>query len=98
MNSLKLTKFKVLKMFPEFHSEKEKHDLLDIYTVSCRTINEHQFKFDSPEIIDLFIDRIIAMGGCRGSYDIKVFRTMLDDSNLSNEQESRINTYIHSFK
>ena len=39
-------------MFPEFHSEKEKHDLLDIYSCSCRTINEHQFDFDSPETID----------------------------------------------
>lgn len=98
MNSLKLTKFKVLKMFPEFHSEKEKHDLLDIYTVSCRTINEHQFEFDSPETIDLFIDKIIAMGGCRGGYDIKVLRTMLNGSNMSYEQESRIHTYINSFK
>ena len=98
MNSLKLTKFKVLKMFPEFHSEKEKHDLLDIYTVSCRTINEHQFEFDSPETIDLFLDKIVAMGGCRGGYDIKVLRTILNDSNLSKEQENRIHTYINSFK
>ena len=98
MNKLKLTRFKVLKMFPEFHSEKEKHDLLDIYTVSCRTISEHQFEFDSPETIDLFIDRIITMRGCRGGYDIKVLRTMLNDSNLSCEQESRIHTYINSFK
>ena len=98
MNNLKLTKFKVLQMFPEFHSEKEKHDLLDIYTVSCRTISEYQFGFDSPETIDLFIDKIIAMGGCRGGYDIKVFRTMLDDSNLSKEQESKILKYIRSFK
>jgi hypothetical protein len=98
MEHLKLTKFKVLKMFPEFHSEKEKHDLLDIYTVSCRTISEHQFEFDSPETIDLFIDKIIAMGGCRGSYDIKVFRTMLNDSCLSNEQESKIQEYIRNFK
>ena len=45
MKQLKLTKLKVLKMFPEFNSEKEKHDLLDIYTVSCRTISEHQFEF-----------------------------------------------------
>ena len=98
MKSLKLTKFKVLKMFPEFRSEKEKHDLLDTYTVSCRTISEYQFEFDSTETIDLFIDRIIAMEGCRGGYDIKVLRTMLNDSSLSNEQENRINTYIHSFK
>ena len=98
MNSLKLTKFKVLKMFPEFHSEKEKHDLLDIYTVSCRTINEHQFEFDSPETIDLFLDKIVVMGGCRGGYDIKVLRTILNDSNLSKEQENRIHTYINSFK
>lgn len=98
MNSLKLTKFKVLKMFPEFHSEKEKHDLLDIYTVSCRTIIEHQFEFDSPETIDLFLDKIVAMGGCRGGYDIKVLRTILNDSNLSKEQENRIHTYINSFK
>ena len=98
MSYLKLTRFKVLKMFPEFHSEKEKHDLLDIYTVSCRTISEYQFGFDSPETIDLFIDKIIAMGGCRGGYDIKVFRTMLDDSNLSKEQESKILEYIRSFK
>ena len=98
MEQLKLTKFKVLKMFPEFHSEKEKHDLLDIYSCSCRTINEHQFDFDSPETIDLFIDRIIAMGGCRGGYDIKVLRTMLNGSNLSYEQKSRIHTYINSFK
>ena len=98
MEQLKLTKFKVLKMFPEFHSEKEKHDLLDIYTVSCRTISEHQFEFDSPETIDLFIDKIIAMGGCRGGYDIKVLRTMLNDSNLSKEQESKILEYFRSFK
>ena len=98
MEYLKLTKFKVLKMFPEFHSEKEKHDLLDIYTVSCRTISEHQFEFDSPDTIDLFIDRIIAMRGCRGGEDIKVLRTMLNGSNLSYEQESRIHTYINSFK
>ena len=98
MNKLKLTRFKVLKMFPEFHSEKEKHDLLDIYTISCRTIIEHKFEFDSPETIDLFIDRIIAMRGCRGGYDIKVLRTMLNDSNLSCEQESRIHKYINSFK
>lgn len=98
MEHLKLTKFKVLKMFPEFHSEKEKHDLLDIYTVSCRTINEHQYEFDSPETIDLFIDKIIAMGGCRGEYDIKVLRTMLNGFKLSNEQENRMNTYINSFK
>ena len=94
MNNLKLTKFKVLKMFPEFHSEKEKHDLLD----SCRTINEHQFDFDSPETIDLFIDKIVAMGGCRGGEDIKVLRTMLDDSYLSNEQERKIQEYIRRFK
>ena len=98
MNSLKLTKFKVLKMFPEFHSEKEKHDLLDIYSCSCRTINEHQFDFDSPETIDLFIDKIVAMGGCRGGEDIKVLRTMLDDSYLSNEQERKIQEYIRRFK
>ena len=98
MKHLKLTKFKVLKMFPEFHSEKEKHDLLDTYTVSCRTISEHQFEFDSPDTIDLFIDRIIAMRGCRGGYDIKVLRTMLNDSNLSKEQESKILEYIRSFK
>ena len=98
MNSLKLTKFKVLKMFPEFHSEKEKHDLLDIYTVSCRMINEHQFEFDSSETIDLFIDKVVAMGGCRGGEDIKVFRTMLDDSYLSNEQERKIQEYIRRFK
>lgn len=98
MKHLKLTKFKVLKMFPEFHSEKEKHDLLDIYTVSCRTISEHQFEFESPDTIDLFIDKIIAMRGCRGGYDIKVLRTMLDDSNLSKDQESKILEYIRSFK
>lgn len=98
MEHLKLTKVKVLKMFPEFHSEKEKHDLLDIYTVSCRTISEHQFEFDSPETIDLFIDKIIAMGGCRGGYDIKVFKTMCNGSNLSYEQEGRIYTYINAFK
>ena len=98
MEHLKLTKFKVLKMFPEFHSEKEKHDLLDIYTVSCRTINEHQYEFDSLETIDIFIDKIVAMGGCRGGEDIKVFRTMLDDSNLSYEQERKIQEYIRKFK
>ena len=54
-------------MFPEFHSEKEKHDLLDIYTGGCRTITSIKFEFDSPEAIDLFIDKIIAMGGCRGA-------------------------------
>ena len=98
MKHLKLTKFKVLKMFPEFHSEKEKHDLLDIYTVGCRTINEHQFDFDSLETIDLFIDKIVAMGGCRGGEDIKVLRTMLNESNLSNEQERKIQEYIGRFK
>ena len=98
MSYLKLTRFKVLKMFPEFHSEKEKHDLLDIYTVSCRTISKHQFEFDSPETVNLFIDRIIAMRGCRGGYDIKVLRMMLMKSNLSNEQESKIQEYIRSFK
>ena len=98
MEHLKLTKFKVLKMFPEFHSEKEKHDLLDIYSCSCRTINEHQFEFDSPETIDLFIDRIVTMGGCRGSEDIKILRMMLDGSNLSNEQERKIQEYIRKFK
>lgn len=91
---LKLTERKVLKLFPEFHSEKERHDLLDTYTCSCRKLNNIVFDVTTKSL-ELLLNRLFAMHGCRGGIDITILRGLIPLMNK--EQEKRTYVYFKSF-